>query len=144
MAGKFGSYPKRVRFQIVLGFGLVIAGVFGMLDEYANVNWWQAVIGAGSVLRDYVVPFALITLGVYLVWAARHDKLDGIFHRSTHGNRLRRSLTDKRFAGVCGGIAQYYHVDSVLVRVVALLIFLATPLFALIAYAVLAVVLQRE
>jgi len=32
--------------------------------------------------------------------------------------RLYRSLRDKKFAGVCGGIADYFNIDPILVRVV--------------------------
>ena len=31
--------------------------------------------------------------------------------------RLYRSTTDKRLAGVCGGLGEYFHVDSTLIRV---------------------------
>ncbi len=31
--------------------------------------------------------------------------------------RLTRSQTDRRIAGVCGGIAEYYDVDPILIRI---------------------------
>ena len=31
--------------------------------------------------------------------------------------RLYRSIFDRRLAGVCGGLAEYFHVDSTAVRV---------------------------
>jgi phage shock protein C len=34
-----------------------------------------------------------------------------------NGQRLTRSETDKRIGGVCGGIAEYFGIDPVLVRV---------------------------
>lgn len=40
--------------------------------------------------------------------------------------RLYRSRTDKRIAGICGGIAEYFGVDSTLVRLlVALFVLVA-------------------
>jgi phage shock protein C len=33
------------------------------------------------------------------------------------GSRLTRSETDKRIAGVCGGIGEYFGIDPILVRV---------------------------
>ena len=33
------------------------------------------------------------------------------------GKRLRRSVVDRQIAGVCGGIARYFDVDPVLVRI---------------------------
>ena len=31
-------------------------------------------------------------------------------------NKLYKSSTDKKLAGVCGGIAEYFNIDSTLVR----------------------------
>jgi len=39
--------------------------------------------------------------------------------------RLRRSATDRKIAGVCGGIAEYFEIDSTLVRVIWVLAILA-------------------
>ena len=35
--------------------------------------------------------------------------------------RLTRSTTDRRIAGVCGGIANYLNIDPVVVRIIFLL-----------------------
>ena len=45
--------------------------------------------------------------------------------------RLTRSTTDKVIGGVCGGFAQYFNIDPVIVRVVAvfLLLFGIFPMF---------------
>jgi phage shock protein PspC (stress-responsive transcriptional regulator) len=37
---------------------------------------------------------------------------------------LRRSRSDRAIAGVCGGIARYFQLDSSLVRLVVVLLFL--------------------
>lgn len=36
--------------------------------------------------------------------------------------RLRRSATDRKIAGVCGGLAEYFGVDSTLVRIAAVVL----------------------
>lgn len=33
-----------------------------------------------------------------------------------NGKKLYKSSTDKKLAGVCGGIAEYFNIDSTLVR----------------------------
>ena len=38
--------------------------------------------------------------------------------------RLTRSVTDKKIAGVCAGIAEYFDLDPTVVRIVWLLLFL--------------------
>ena len=55
--------------------------------------------------------------------------------------RLTRSETDKKIAGVCGGLAEYFDVDPILVRVA----FVAAALmgFGVLLYIVLWIVLPR-
>jgi phage shock protein PspC (stress-responsive transcriptional regulator) len=38
---------------------------------------------------------------------------------------LRRSGTDKKLAGVCGGLAEYFNISSTLVRLIVVLLALA-------------------
>ena len=39
---------------------------------------------------------------------------------SNDPKRLMRSSSDKKIAGVCGGVAQYFNIDSTLVRIIVL------------------------
>ncbi|HSX30734.1 MAG TPA: PspC domain-containing protein [Candidatus Saccharimonadales bacterium] len=39
--------------------------------------------------------------------------------------RLYRSTEDKMIAGVCGGLAEYFGIDAVIVRVIAVVLLLA-------------------
>ena len=52
--------------------------------------------------------------------------------------RLTRSLTDRRIAGVCGGLAEYFHVDATVVRLLwaVLTIVPGAIIFGVIAYIV--------
>ncbi|MCF7885968.1 MAG: PspC domain-containing protein [Candidatus Marinimicrobia bacterium] len=43
-----------------------------------------------------------------------------------YAKRLYRSKTDSRILGVCGGLGEYFKIDSNLIRVIAALIILAT------------------
>ena len=58
--------------------------------------------------------------------------------------RLERSMTDKYIAGVCGGIAKYFGVDSTLVRVVFILLVLAGVMPGLLAYIVAWMIMPAE
>jgi phage shock protein C len=58
------------------------------------------------------------------------------------GRRLTRSSTDKRLGGVCGGLAEYFGVDPLFVR----LVFVAAALaggFGILLYAVLWIALPQ-
>ena len=56
--------------------------------------------------------------------------------------RLYRSRKSRVIAGVCGGIAEYFNVDPVLVRIIAIL-FLFTGGAALVAYIVGMIIIPR-
>jgi phage shock protein C len=62
-------------------------------------------------------------------------------HGGMDRHHLTRSETNKRIAGVCGGIAEYFDVDPILVRVA----FVAAALmgFGVLLYIVLWIVLPR-
>lgn len=52
--------------------------------------------------------------------------------------RLYRSIADRRIAGVCGGLAEYFRMDPTLVRllVVILSIYPGAVIFGLLAYGI--------
>ncbi len=52
--------------------------------------------------------------------------------------KLYKSNTDKKLAGVCGGIAEYFDIDSTLVRLIWVIIILAAGT-GLIAYIIAAI-----
>lgn len=57
--------------------------------------------------------------------------------------RLKRSFTDKMLAGVCGGLAKYFEIDSTLIR----LVFAFAAVFAgtgLLAYIVMWIIVPKE
>ena len=91
---------------------------------------------------SYLWPIALICAGLYLVWAAKSGRLKGVTNidwRKPFG----RSVTDKRIAGVCGGIAQFLGIDSTIVRVLVVILFVISPAFTVLAYIVAAIFIPR-
>ncbi len=57
--------------------------------------------------------------------------------------KICKSTTDKKICGVCGGIAEYFDIDSTLVRLVwALLIFCAGT--GILAYIIAAIILPDD
>jgi phage shock protein C len=62
----------------------------------------------------------------------------------TPTRRLYRSRTNVVFAGVAGGIAEYFNIDPTIVRVLLFLMLLAsTGPFSIIAYFILAVIIPQ-
>ena len=56
------------------------------------------------------------------------------------GKKLCKSSTDKKIAGVCGGIAEYFNIDSTLVRL-GWVVFCALGGSGLLAYIIAALVM---
>lgn len=50
--------------------------------------------------------------------------------------RLYRSRDDRMIAGVCGGLAEYFNVDPVIVRLIALLLLLPGGLPGFVPYVI--------
>lgn len=57
--------------------------------------------------------------------------------------KLCKSATDKKIAGVCGGIAKYFDIDSTLVRLALVFLFLCCG-FGLLAYIIAAILMPKE
>lgn len=58
--------------------------------------------------------------------------------------KLYRSKTDRKIAGVCAGIAEYFNIDPTTVRVIAVLLLLPGGLPGLIPYLILWVVIPEK
>ena len=54
--------------------------------------------------------------------------------------RLYRSRTNKILAGVCGGLGEYFNIDPVIIRILAVVI----PGFGWFAYLVCAIIIPQE
>lgn len=57
--------------------------------------------------------------------------------------RLYKSRTDKKVAGVCGGIARYFDIDPTIIRVIWAILFFACGT-GLLAYIIAAIVMSEE
>ena len=57
-----------------------------------------------------------------------------------NGKKLYKSATDKKIAGVCGGIAEYFNVDATLIRL-AWVLFSLLGGSGLLAYIIAAIIM---
>ena len=58
-------------------------------------------------------------------------------------NKMYRSKSDKKIAGVCGGIAQYFNIDSKFVRLICAALILIYG-SGLLVYIILAIVIPKD
>jgi phage shock protein C len=92
-----------------------IAGVCAGLADYLDVDV-TAVRVAWAILS--IVPGGFIggVVAYIAAWLIVPDSTAP--SPATSRNRITRSITDKKIAGVCGGIATYFDVDSTVVRLI--------------------------
>lgn len=98
----------------LLAIGILGIAVFALLDGKAN----------GVFV--FLGPIAVTVAALYLFFrgkdaASNQDtyQAEGEFMNETSNQvkRLRRSASEKKIAGICGGFGQYFNVDPTLVRV---------------------------
>jgi phage shock protein PspC (stress-responsive transcriptional regulator) len=107
------SSPKRLYRNSSAGR---IAGVCAGIAEYFDADvtlvrlaWVVLSIVPGSFVGGLVAYIA--------AWAIMTDSSIPA-SAETETRRLTRSTTDRKLAGVCGGLAEYFNVDATLVRVI--------------------------
>ncbi len=120
-----------------------IAGVCAGIASYFDVD--VVLVRAAWVVLS-IVPGALIGgviayLGAWLVIPEATEPAT-----VPNGPRLTRSTTDKKIAGVCGGIADYFGIDSTPVRLlwVILSILCGAGIGGVIAYVVAWIVIPQK
>ena len=60
-----------------------------------------------------------------------------------NGKKLYKSATDKKIAGVCGGIAEYFDMDPTLIRL-AWILFCALGGSGVLAYIIAAIIIPEK
>jgi len=133
MTGSEGNPPKRrlVRRPAEGKIGGVCAGLADYFDTdvaLVRAAWVVLSIWPGAVVMGVVAYVAAWLL------MPRAEAADGMSAASQA--RLFRSRTDRRIAGVCGGLAEYFDVDPTIVRVtwVILSIVAGAVVFGVVAY----------
>lgn len=91
-----------------------IAGVCAGIADYLEVD---VTVVRTAWLVFSIVPGAVIggVLAYVLAWIVMPERV-GAAERQGGPGRLTRSGTDRKIAGVCGGIAEYFGVDATPIR----------------------------
>jgi phage shock protein PspC (stress-responsive transcriptional regulator) len=127
------SSPKRLYRNSSTGR---IAGVCAGISEYLDIDVTLVRLG-WVVLSIFPGCFIGGLLAYIAAWAVMEDsKSPAAFDPSRR--HLTRSRLDRKIGGVCGGVAEYFSVDSTVVRVlwVVLTIFPGALLLGLAAYVI--------
>jgi phage shock protein PspC (stress-responsive transcriptional regulator) len=92
-----------------------IAGVCAGLADYFDVD--VVLVRAAWVVLS-IVPGAVIggILAYIAAWLVMPEGTETV--SAPRERRLTRSTTDKKIAGICGGLAEYFGVDATAVRLI--------------------------
>ncbi len=118
----------------------MLFGVCGGVAEYFGVD--------STIIRLLVAVFCLCLgtgLVAYLISALvipSRPPEEPYVRMSGAPKKLRRSATDKTVCGVCGGIAEYFGIDSVIVRLL-LVFFCLLGGSGVIAYIIAAIIIPE-
>lgn len=105
---------------IVLGAALIFFGVWALAERVFS-PWWPDFSAFVSGAANIIWPIVIITAGILVIYAARTGRFAVV-----NGVRLYRSRSNRKIAGVCGGLAEYFSIDPVLMRVVWIILLFAT------------------
>ena len=126
------------------GIALICIGAMFLADNL-GVHYW---LPFWRFSWEAPLSVMFIVLGIYLMMKKQSSPPQQQYTAPVEENyatqkRMHKSLRDKKIMGVCGGIAEHFHIDSTVVR----LAFVAGMFlhgFGLILYIILSIVLPKE
>ncbi len=125
---------------LIWGVILIIVGVLlfflhrpvvGLVWHTFSANW-----------LNVVFAIILIVVGIYIF--LNKDKNDDKLTNKIKTANLHLSETDKKIAGVCGGIGEAFNIDSTLVRLLWVLGILISAGFGILLYIICILVFNRK
>lgn len=105
---------------MAVGIALVVIGLMQVFSQLFP-SLWSTIQHSLFMLARIMWPLAIIASGILLVIAARRPEF-----RLGESIEYRRSASNCKIAGVCGGFAEYLKVDAGLVRLIAIVLLFAS------------------
>ena len=135
------------------GILLIIAGLLFILPDIGYMRMHRMWMGYG--FWDLIIPVMVIGLGAWLLLrpsnplstlSSKSEKSE-VEEEDKDGDApksLKRSRVDKKISGVCGGIGEYFDIDSTIVRILWVLATLASAGFGILAYLIFMVIIAQS
>lgn len=124
---------------LLVGICLILFGVWKLAQRVFS-PWWDVISGFFSTAIDIIWPLAIIVAGVLVLSAVRK----GGFGSRTSGKRLYRSRSNRKIAGVCGGLADYFSIDPATIRIAFLILIFISGATIIPIYLILWIVVPEE
>lgn len=141
----------------IVGAVLVFIGLVVLLDnlDFFHFHRWM------RMSWEFLVPVMLIAAGVYMLMRRRPEEpplsgagtpsagsgesgRSGGQAQSGTTRRLERSLLDRKFLGVCGGLGNYLGIDPTIVRILFVMFVLMSFGFGFVLYFILFLIMPEE
>lgn len=140
--------PERSRkFGLGLGIVLIFVGLLFLGDNlhYHFVFPW----GFRGFDLGVVISLAVIGIGAYLLFMKSSSEEAATGAEASQATtssvrKLTRSIADRKIAGVCGGLAKYFSVDPVFVRIGFVVLALAQFPLVIIVYIIMMIVVPED
>lgn len=144
-----GAHPSGMTGSSLLGFGLVVLGTLWLMDnlDIISIRWWW-----GHAWR-YTIPALIILSGLALILKSDRSERnesqqtgtgEGEPQQDGGRKKMKRSSTDKKFLGVCGGLGEYLDIDPTLIRLGFALLTVATFGGGILLYLIFYFLMERE
>jgi phage shock protein C len=151
-AGSSEASPSSKKNSLFWGILLMGVGIALFLNNM-GVSWWHPWWWFD---KDMFLSVLLILVGVAFLWGGRNSLSNsaGAAPRSEspagnvpHGQtprRLYRSFQDSKLFGVCGGLGEYFGIDSTIVRILVLVGAFASGGAIVLGYLIMAIVVPKQ
>jgi phage shock protein PspC (stress-responsive transcriptional regulator) len=126
------------RIALIIGGILVFLGLWQLAQRLFGelfAGFWKVF----GLVVGLLGPLVIIVLGILLVVGAQRDKLS-----LPKNKKLFRSTRNKKIAGVCGGIAEYFTLDYATVRILSLVLAIVSFYIVLPVYLLLWIIIPPD
>lgn len=123
--------------RTIIGASMILSGIYFVIAPTGLFYFFEFLGGS----TEFAFTILFVTAGFSILM---HTKRNSNQEQPFIVNKLFRSREDKRFMGVCGGLADYFNMDSTLFRVVSVISILATAGISILLYFIFSYFLQYE
>lgn len=131
----------------------VILIAFGLLFLIQNFGWFSFV-NIWHISWGVILPIILILVGMALIYSHRHARPpqsqsnEGQEMSAQQQNapmkKLYKSRRDRKLFGVCGGLGDYFNLDSTIIRILFILLTILSVGTGIILYIAMAIFVPDE
>jgi phage shock protein PspC (stress-responsive transcriptional regulator) len=128
--------------QLFWGVVLVVLGIFFLLNRFDF--FYFRFYNPWSYTWRYVWPLIIIAFGIFLIIKKPFVGSKKTAAKAVEKRKLMRSKKDRMLSGICGGMGEYFNLDSSLVRIGWVLLAIVSGGLAVLAYIVLIFIIPEE